>query len=170
MGKPTTEVDLEQVKAAKIWLETAREQVTTAMHQLSLAPGLIGNAPMNANDNNSAKPGQAAVPLANTSMGADLPAGLLTEVGHTHFGFFPSGLDVAHKHATAYNTTLTNLNEVLKGLNDTLSATDYIIANYAKVEADTVANFQQLLLKPPYDASESGPSVQHEEHHRVRYE
>jgi hypothetical protein len=161
MGTPTTEVDLDQVKAAKRWLETARDQVSAAMDQLALAPGKIGNAPANPHDNNHSKPGQQKDPLATTmSVGADKPEGLLSEVGQTHFGFFPSGLDVAHRHAVAYNTTMTNLSGVLKGLRDALAATDYIIANYAKVEGDTLANFQQVLVKPPYAPA----PAQHDEH------
>lgn len=146
-----TEVDLDQVKAAKAWLERARDEVVAAIHNLAPVPGMVGNAAVNANDNNDSHPGQAPAPLMTTATTGALPAGLLDEVGPTHFGFFSSGLEVAKKHATAYNSTLTGLSTVLKGLNDTLSATDYIIVNYQQVESDSLANFQQLLTNPPYD-------------------
>jgi hypothetical protein len=77
-------------------------------------------------------------------------AGLIPSVGPTHFGLFPSGRDVAGRHAGVYNNVLVGLDAVSKDLDNAIAATVYIRENYQSVEEVTATDMNRFMTEPPY--------------------
>ena len=128
-------------------LYDVRNRVQRVIDTLVPLPGLIGNPTVNANDNNTAKPGQQDQQVQGQHQGG----AYIDVVRPTRFGLFPNGLALAKRHAMSYNSMLSGLEDARGRLDNAIKSTGYIIDNYHKVEDFTLAQFQKILTDPPRD-------------------
>jgi hypothetical protein len=148
-------VDVFQLEQAEQWLKDTKAYIDNyILPDLRKIPGLVGNAPSNPDDPTASMPqagGMTSAPAGGSVVG------LIPSVGVTHFGLFPSGRDVAGRHAGVYNTVLTGLDAVSKDLDKAISATAYIRENYKNVEEVTAADMNKFMTDPPYQPGTQQP-------------
>jgi hypothetical protein len=170
-----TEVDAEQLRKAQVWLQSTKDYIDQQiLVNLRTIPGMVRGAHVNPDDQqSSAAVASGSTPATNTS---GVPVtGLVTNLGPTHFGLFPNGLDMASRHINSYNAALTGLSKVSADLKKALDATAYILRNYEDNEEMTGAELSKIMTSPPYEpppaASSSGTSVPgNTSNYRVNYE
>ena len=155
-----TQVDVFQLQNAVKWLQDTKTFIDESIvAELRKIPGIVGNAPTNPDDQTAALATQSGGALPTPTTGSVV--GVLTTVGPTYFGTLPNGVDVAQRHASAYNTVLIGLDTLSKDLGKAIAATTYILTNYANVEEATAADISRFMENPPYQPGpESGDDAQ----------
>lgn len=142
------QVDVYQLDQAERWLRDTKDFIDNhILPELRTIPGKVGNAHTNPDDPTASMPQASGMTTAPTSGSV---VGLIPSVGPTHFGLFPSGRDVAMRHAGVYNTVLAGLDAVSKDLGKAIDATVYIRENYKNVEDVGAADMKKFLTDPPY--------------------
>jgi hypothetical protein len=146
-----TEVDAEQLRKAQVWLQSTKDYIDQQiLVKLRTIPGMVRGAHVNPDDQTStATVSAGSTPAVNTS-GAPV-TGLVTNLGPTHFGLFPNGLDMATRHINSYNSTLIGLTKVSSDLGKAIQATAYILKNYEDNEELTAAELSKIMTNPPYE-------------------
>jgi hypothetical protein len=149
-------VDVFQLEQAEQWLKDTKAYIDNyILPKLRAIPGVVGNAATNPDDPTASLPqagGMTSAPASGTVVG------LISSVGATHFGLFPSGRDVATRHAGLYNNVLTGLDAVSKDLDKAIGATAYIRENYKNVEEVTATDMNRFMTDPPYRPGAQQPA------------
>jgi hypothetical protein len=157
-GTLPMQVDVFQLQQAEQWLKDTKAYIDNyVLPELRKIPGTVGNASTNPDDPTASTP--QAGGLTSAPAGGSV-VGLISSVGATHFGLFPSGRDVAARHAGVYNGVLTGLDAVSKDLDKAISATAYIRENYKNVDEVTAVDMKKFMTDPPYRPGAQQPGTQ----------
>jgi hypothetical protein len=171
-----TEVDAEQLRKAQVWLQSTKDYIDQQiLVNLRTIPGMVRGAHVNPDDQQSATAVSSSSAGATPNTSGVAVTGLVTNLGPTHFGLFPNGIDLAMRHINSYNAALMGLSKVSADLKKALDATTYILRNYEDNEEMTAAELSRIMTNPPYEpppaASNSGTSVPGDtSNYRVNYE